>query len=457
VDSKDEIIEELRRENAKLKERIAELERQIGLNSQNSSKPPSSDGFKKPPARVQSLREKSGKKVGGQPGHEGRTLQQVNSPDQVKQQRVMICPHCKTDLSNVPVSDVIKRQVFDIPPIKPVVTEHQLEVKFCPCCNRRVEAPKDPSVNAPVQYGNNAKTIATYLNIQNLTPTDRVAETIQDVFHLSMSPATVEKFTHSCSDIVTPVVEKIESNLKAADVKGSDESGLVIAGKLHWVHTLSNNKFVHYRASEKRGDVPTDLSGTVVHDHFASYYSKLKGVQHSLCNAHHLRELKAVVELDKESWARHMVRLLKLGHAKVHRDPQNITAHWLTKYRALYDKIVTAGIRFHESLEPPRQSNRGRIKRRPGHNLLLRLKDRAADTLRFLYDRNVPFTNNTAEQSLRMIKVKQKVSGCFRTSDGAKQFLNVRSYTATAQKNGVNVFDALTKAFCHEPFDFSSG
>lgn len=447
-------IARLENEISILKERLTERERQLGLNSRNSSKPPSSDGFKKP-SRVQSLREKSGKKAGGQLGHTGSTLKQIENPDSIKQHKVTQCPCCNSDLSNVPVDSLIKRQIFDVPEIKPIVTEHQFEVKYCPGCNKKVESPKEQFINAPVQYGNNAKSIITYLNVQNLVPVDRVAATMRDIFGLGVSTATVENVTKLCSDIVAQPVAKIESILKSAAVKGSDESGLIINEKINWVHTLSNDKFVYYRLSEKRGDISTGLSGTVTHDHFVSYYSKLEGVQHSLCNAHHLRELKALIEIDKELWARSMFRLLLLGCTKRKQDPTNITDDWLTRFRRLYDKIISTGLAFHEMLEPLSKPKRGKIKRRPGHNLLLRLKNCADDTLRFLYDPNVPFTNNSAEQSLRMVKVKQKVSGCFRTFDGAKHFLNIRSYTATAQKNDFNVFDALTKTFCGNPFDFA--
>jgi transposase len=462
VDSRDEEIKRLKLELAKrdeiiknLLERIAELERRLGLNSSNSSKPPSSDGFQKSHSRVQNLREQSGKKVGGQPGHKGFTLNQVENPDIIKQHRVTYCPCCKRDLSDVPVDGTIKRQVIDIPEIKPVVIEHQFEVKRCPGCHKKIEAQKDQFITAPVQYGNNAKTIAAYLNVQNLIPVDRVAGVMQDVFDLKMSAATVENITKICARAVKQATEKIEDFLKKAKVRGADETGLIINGKINWAHTLSNNKFTHYRISEKRGDISIISSGVVTHDHFVSYYSKLDGVQHSLCNAHHLRELKAVVEIDKEPWAKSMIRLLLFGHAKVQQDPQNITDDWLSRFRKLYDKIIASGLLFHENLGLLSKPKRGRVKRRPGHNLLLRLKNRSDDTLRFLYNIDVPFTNNAAEQSLRMIKVKQKVSGCFRTTEGAKDFLTVRSYTATAKKNDINVFDALEKAFQGNPFNFA--
>lgn len=216
MDSRDEeikslrlIIEELRRENAalreiaaenaRLKERIAELERRLGLNSSNSSKPPSSDGFQKSPSRVQNLREQSGKMVGGQPGHEGFTLNQVENPDIIKQHKITHCPCCNKDLSDVPIDSVVRRQVFDVPEIKPTITEHQFEIKYCPGCNKRVEAPKEPFANAPVQYGHNAKTIVAYFNAENSIPIERTANAMQDVFGLKMSVGTVENIIQTCS------------------------------------------------------------------------------------------------------------------------------------------------------------------------------------------------------------------------------------------------------------------
>lgn len=449
--------EKIRCENAKLKERIVELERQLGLNSKNSSKPPSSDGLKKP-TRIQSLREKSGKKPGGQLGHKGFTLKQVENLDFVEQHKILVCPECKTDLTHIPVSNVIKRQVFDIPKIiKPIVTEHQFEVKHCPGCYKKIEATKNQFIATPVQYGDEVKTAVAYFNIQNLIPVDRVANIIRDIFGLNMSVATVENITQSCSNLVKQTVKKVEDCVKKSTVKGADESSIRINGKNSWLHTLCNNQLVHYRISEKRGDIPKDLSGVVVHDHFAPYYSQLgDDLDHSLCNAHHLRELKAVVEIDKEPWARNMIRLLLLGHSETQQKHKNITDIWIKRFRKIYDKIVADGLLFHEKLGPLRKLNRGRIKRRPGHNLLLRLKTRADDTLRFLSSKDVPFTNNLAEQSLRMIKVKQKVSGCFRTFDGAKKFLSVRSYVATAQKNGFKPVDALRYAFQNKPLDFDT-
>lgn len=438
---------------AKLIERIVELERRLGLNSNNSGKPPSSDGLKKP-VRIQSLREKSGKKCGGQLGHQGSTLEQVGNPDSIEHYQTTHCPRCNTDLTNTPVIDVCKKQVFDIPEIvKPIVTEHQFEVKCCPCCRKRVKTQKSEAFKAPVQYGTRAKAVVSYLNIHNLIPVNRVVQIMKSVFGTPISEATVENTIKECAANVEPIVEQIKKRLKMATVKGVDESGFRIDGKTLWAHTLSNDNFTHYRASEKRGDIPIDLEGIVVHDHFVSYYAKMEKAQHALCNAHHLRELKAVEEIDKEPWARDMARLLLFGHNFVQQKPQDITPEWLARYERIYVQIICKGIAFHEKLGVFKKPPRGKNKRRPGHNLLLRLQGRADDVLRFLHDQNVPFTNNQSEQALRMIKVKQKVSGGFRTKDGATNFFTVRSYTATAQKQGYDVLGALFQAIRATPIN----
>jgi transposase len=455
IEELQQIIKDLRKIIEQQKERISELERRLGLDSSNSSKPPSSDGLRKP-TRVQSLRVKSGKKPGGQFGHKGVTLQQVKTPDFIEYHQANCCPNCMHNLASVPVASVYKRQVFELPEIKkPVVTEHQFVSKICPGCNKKVEAPIGDFAKAPVQYGPQTKAVVAYLNVHNLIPEDRVTQIMEGLFGMPLSVATIENIVQSCATNTKQVVSEIEIALKAAAAKGADESSFRINNKTQWLHTLCNDKFVHYRPSEKRGDIPQNLSGVVVHDHFAPYVAKMGNVQHSFCNAHHLRELKAVASIDKEPWARSLSRLLLLGYQVTQQSPQNITTQWLAKFTKLYHKIIDTGIANHDELGVLKKPNRGRVKRRPGHNLLLRLKNRSDDVLRFLHNPDVPFTNNLAEQSLRMIKVKQKISGCFRTFDGADAFSTVRSYTATAQKQKINVLDALALACCGKPINFT--
>ena len=445
LEAKDKQIAELERLVQMLTVRVQELERRLGLNSQNSSKPPSGDGLKKPP-KPPSLREKSGKASGGQRGHKGDTLKQVAQPDEIVTHEIKTCPHCATDLTQQVVTDVRRRQVFDIPEPKILVTEHQAQIKNCPCCAAKVIAAFPPEVMAPVQYGARVRGLSVYLHEQQLIPEDRLVVLFQDVFDLSVSAATLVNYSATFAQTITPLTGKIEQTLQSATVKNLDESGLRVAAKLHWMHVMSNDQWTHYRISPKRGDLPQGLSGHVVHDHFKPYYT-LAGVTHALCGAHHLRELKGIAEIEKEAWAKQMARLLKLAcHCVNHK---RMPATRVARITRCYDTIVAQGLTFHEQQPPLTSGRRGRKKRRPGHNLLIRLRDYKHDALRFLINSDVPFTNNQAEQDIRMIKVKQKISGGFRTLSGAEIFASVRSFLSTMRKQRVNLFRAILNPYAH--------
>lgn len=423
---------------ARLSARIEELERRLGLNSTNSSKPPGSDGLSKP--APQSLREKSGKPSGGQPGHQGDTLKQVARPDLVISHAITHCPHCATDLQQSAVVGIRKRQVFDIPEPQIHVTEHQAHIKRCPCCDRHVMADFPHDVRAPVQYGPRVKALAVYMHQQQMIPEDRLQVLFQDVFGLSISTATLTGNSIAFAEKVTPLTQVILEQLRKAPVKHLDESGLRVAAKLHWLHVLCNEQWTYYRVTEKRGDLPQGLTGILVHDHFKPYY-KLADVDHSLCGAHHLRELKGLEEIDKEPWAGSMTRLLKSACHLTHQGA--VCAARIARIGRLYDAIVEQGVFFHERQPPLQTGLRGRQKHRPGHNLAIRLRDYKEDALRFLSNIHVPFTNNQAEQDVRMIKVKQKISGGFRTLSGAQVFAITRTFLSTMRKQGVNLFQAI--------------
>jgi transposase len=427
---------------AKLLVRIEELERRLGLNSNNSSKPPSSDGLKKP--APQSLREKSGKPSGGQKGHKGDTLKQVAQADEVLVHAMKRCPHCAADLEHSAVIGIRRRQVFDIPEPRVQVTEHQVQIKHCPCCDRQAMADFPQNVLAPVQYGPRVKALSVYLHQQQMIPEDRLEVLFQDVFALPISATSIANNSHAFAKQVTPLTHIIEEELRTAPVKNLDESGLRVAAKLHWLHVLSNDQWTYYRVAEKRGDIPQGLTGTLVHDHFKPYY-RLKDVTHALCGAHHLRELKALEEIEKEPWAKSMSRLLKLACHQANRG--GVSAARVVRIASLYDSIVKQGLSFHEKQPPLTRGLRGRQKRRPGHNLAIRLRDYKDDALRFLSRTNVPFTNNQAEQDVRMIKVKQKISGGFRTLSGAQIFATTRTFFSTIRKQGGNLFQAILNPF----------
>jgi len=442
-------IAALEAENQALRDRLAQLERRLGLDSSNSSKPPSSDGFQKHPRRTQSLRSSSKRNSGGQVGHRGQTLQAVLHPDVVVAHCAPShCEACGCDVWHVAVSSILKRQVFDIPVFSVSVTEHQLRVKQCPQCHQKVHGEFPAQCKAPVQYGPKLRAVAMYLSHQHFIPEARLSELLSDLFGCSMVPATIANLTMTVSEILEPVVKVLASTVKSASTKHLDETGLRIVGKTQWLHVVSTATATWYRCNIKRKDLTalTDMEGIVVHDHWKPYF-QLKGVEHALCNAHHLRELIALQEIDKESWAASMRKLLQLACGYQHRHPKGIPLNLQERIDTLYRKIVARGLAFHNSLAPlPRVSQRGRHKRRVGHNLLLRLKDYAADVLRFVEDPKVPFSNNQAERDLRMMKLKQKISGGFRSDKGASDFATIRSVLSTARKQGMNLLELLTDA-----------
>lgn len=449
-EEKDQKIERLELENQDLRQKIAELERRLGLDSQTSSKPPSSDGLKKSgKIRTKSLREKGKRPSGGQFGHTGQTLEQVIRPDNIVEHPTPCsCPGCGCDISIVVAEKIIKRQVFDIPTPRIIVTEHQVVVKECPQCKGQIQGSFPSSVKAPVQYGARIRAVAAYLNHQHFIPEDRLSEVLLDLFGCQMTPGTIANTTKTLALIIEPVVIEIASEVKASPVKHLDETGLRIGGKTNWLHVVSTQTETWYRVAPKRKDIEVldHIKGVVVHDHWKPYY-QLVQVNHALCNAHHLRELKALEEIEQESWAKSMKKLLLLACNYKHRYPQGIPENIIARINQLYERIIKRGLDFHFSQTPlNRKGNRGRVKRRVGHNLLLRLQNYVDDVLRFLIELDVPFTNNQAERDLRMMKCKQKISGGFRSFDFAVSFANIRSFLSTASKRGLNLLEVITDA-----------
>jgi transposase len=445
-------FERLLKENAALKElieglqnRIAELERRLGLDSSNSSKPPSSDGLKKP-ARTMSLRESSGKPRGGQKGHPGETLRQVMTPDVVINHYLESCAHCGAMLTPATATCHIARQVFDLPePPAPVVTEHRVHVYSCPQCGKRTQATFPAGVAAPVQYGPRICAIVVYLLHGHFLPEDRLAELMRDLFGVSVVPATVARMSRCCANRLQSFVEAVRQEVCRAKVKHLDETGFRLGSRMQWLHIASTALLTFYRICADRGSILAGVVGIVVHDHWKPYYT-MKDVLHALCNAHHLRELKALIELDHEDWARKMQILLRRACHAINLARERsipLKVRLIARIEQRYDAIVAEGLAFHQALPALRRSKRGGIKRRVGHNLLLRLQERRADVLRFLPDPGVPFTNNQAEGDARMMKLRQKISGGFRAQGSADDFAIIRSALSTARKQGWNILETL--------------
>jgi transposase len=446
-----ELLASKDRRIAELEALVAELLRRLGLDSTNSSKPPSSDGLKKKPRAPRSLRGKSGKTSGGQEGHAGDTLRQVARPDLVVRHEACVCQHCCSPLDPKAPVTVETRQVFDLPERLLLVTEHRASAYRCEHCRRVTKAAFPEGVVSPAQYGERIKAAAVYLNVQQMIPEDRTAQAMSDIFGAPpICSASIVSWVRKKAEELTPIYERIGERVAGEKVRHLDETGYRIGGKLQWLHTTSSLCFTFYRAGEKRGDIPRNLKGgVVVHDHFKPYGSLLE-VYHAFCNAHILRELEGLIEFDKEAWAELMRAVLLEANAAVRAareagkralPPEEVKA-FVERYWA----AVRMGLAYHRGLPklPTTAKGRGRPKQRTGHNLLDRLKKFKTETLRFLTDFDVPFTNNLAEQDLRMMKVKMKISGCFRTLEGARIFALLRSVLSTARKQRYNILQVLT-------------
>jgi len=452
----EELIASLKRQIVALQAEVADLRRQLGQDSSNSSKPPSGDGLKKKPRIAGSLRGRSGKASGGQKGHRGGTLRQVADPDHVVRREACACCHCGSPLEPRSAIGVEKRQVFDLPERPLVITEHQASIYRCPHCRGETKAAFPEGVVSPTQYGERIRAAAIYLNIQQLIPEDRTAQALSDLFGAPLiCPASIVAWVRQKAEELRQVYGRIGERVAEAKVRHLDETGFRIAGKLQWLHTTSSLAFTFYRAGEKRGAIPEDLQGgVVVHDHFLPY-RRLDTVGHAFCNAHILRELQSLIAFDKEPWAAPLRDMLRDANLAVNQAREAgataLAPDQCAAFVERYWAAIRLGLAFHRKLPKlaTKANPRGRTKQRPGHNLLERLKTFKTETLRFLTDFDVPFTNNLAEQDLRMMKVKMKISGSFRTLDGAQIFARLRSVVSTARKQGCNILQTLAAPPSH--------
>lgn len=439
VSSQAKLIEELRSLIEDLRAEVADLKRRLKLDSSNSSKPPSSDGLRKPSTK--SLREKTNKKFGGQEGHQGDTLKQVDNPDEIIEHHVDVCSSCGASLASVAIEEEIERQEFDIEFTKKV-RSHRSFIKRCSCGTRNSGMPKH--MTAPAQYGPEIRAFGIYLSQQFLSK-ERSAELFREVFGISISDTTLMQFDSDCASNLVPFYDDAYAAIMRSEVAHFDETSARVMGKTNWAHVSGTEEVTHYRISKKRGDIPQDFSGIAVHDHFVSY-NKMTNAQHAFCNAHHLRELKAIFEVDGDIWAHDMYILLKDASKIV-----ELSSEKFISICAKYDEIIKDALELYEQ---PAIRNL-RYKRKPGHNLALRLSKYKSETLRFLCDSRVPFTNNLAERDLRMVKLKQKVSGCFRSDNGAKDFVITRSFISTIRKQHKPVYVHLKEAIA-KPSSFNN-
>jgi transposase len=442
---------------AELEERVRSLERQLNKNSRNSSKPPSTDRIKKP----KSLRKKSDRSVGGQVGHEGHTLNRVDDPDRTVFHQVHVCSTCGTSLVDVSPINYERRQVFDLPPITIEVTEHQVEKKICPKCGHLNEAAFPENVGQPTQYGSRLRASAVYLNQYQLIPYDRLSELFVDLFDHNLSQATIANANLFCYGILEPVENEIKKQLINSPVIHLDETGMRIEGIREWLHVVSTESLTYYAAHHSRGAEANKTMGIMplfegigVHDGWQSYFKF--DCSHALCNAHHLRELTGISEMDGQEWPNDMIDLL-LEIKRTTEEKRSIDS-WLEpdeveRFEVGYDQIIKKGMLENP---PPKTTDqakkRGRKKQTAAKNLLDRLSRYQREVLAFMYDPRVPFDNNLAERDIRMMKVQQKVSGTFRSRQGADSFCRIRGYISTARKNSVSVINAIQDAFEGRPY-----
>lgn len=444
----------LRNENTELRRLLQEALDKLSKNSSNSSKPPSSDIV-----RTKSLRISTGKKAGGQKGHTGTTLQISETPDKVVVHRALECSGCGKDISAIGSLRYERRQVYDISPIKIEVCEHRSEIKCCPHCEKENKGVFAAEVSHCTQYGTNLKQFSVYLTQYQLLPLRRSVQLIEDITGHTLSTATLVNINEQCSGQLSGFIEVLKDNLQKAPVLHSDETGFYYESKRNWLHVAATEFLTYYYTHEKRGreamdqmGILPDYKGTVIHDYWKSYLDYL--CKHSLCNVHHLRDLTFCLEQEKSQWAADMKALLlemkDITDNSKAQGLQSLDDQQQQQLTAKYNGLVQEGYLQHPIAEK-QPGKRGAVKKSKTQNLLERFKNHREDIIRFIRDFRVPFGNNLAEQAVRMMKVKQKISGCFRSKQGATSFATIRSYIDTMRKNGFSIMDAIGQAIAGKP------
>jgi transposase len=436
-----------------LEAEVERLKGRVSKNSRNSSKPPSSDTVRK----TKSLRKKSKLKSGGQHGHPGHTLRMSENIHHTVVHTIKGQCECGAECSKGRLIDIEKRQVHDIPQqINVEVTEHQAELRQC-ACGKIYTAPFPMGVNAPVQYGKRIRAYIVYLSTYQLLPQKRTTEALRDMFGVEISEGTVNNILRQAHQKLDITENAIKNAIRLSPVMHLDETGMYVNGKRIWEHTCSTQKFTYYFCHTKRGKEAIDSGemlrnyfGRIIHDGWRSYFDY--GCFHALCNAHHLRELVFVYERLQQKWADTLIKLLcrikKTVDLAKEAGRTNLAPATLNRYHTRYKNLIAAGYRKNPASSAIRKpGQRGRIKQSSTRNLLDRLKTYESDVLAFMYDFNVPFDNNLAERDLRMSKVKQKISGCFRSTAGAEVFCRIRGYISTCRKHGLDVLSYLSKSF----------
>jgi len=426
--------------------RIKKLEDKLNKNSRNSSKPPSSDSpFKNKDNKKKKQTPRVKKK------RKGTTLKQTADPDEVIKCKVDFCEHCQCDLSDVSIQEIDKRQVTDIPPIKAFTTEYQGEIKECPHCHRTTRATFPEGVTHKAQYGPRIHAMAVYLRNYQLIPLERSIELFRDLFKLSLSEGTIVNMTTRCADQLSGFMEMVKQELIDAEIIHNDETGINIKGILNWLHTAGNKYYTYLFPHEKRGSIAfdeigilPDFKGVSIHDFWKPY--EKYDCSHAYCNAHLIRELTFAHENLKQKWALKMNCLILDIKERVDKsEEKSLNGDATSEIMDKYDKIIKQG--YKANPPPEKTGKRGRPKKGKVLCLIERLDNHREEILRFMKEQDVPFDNNLAERDLRMVKVRQKISGTFRNMDRVKDYCRIRSYISTVKKQKKDVFTALVNSF----------
>ena len=440
-------------------ERIERLEERLGKDSHNSSKPPSGDGFGK---RTKSLRGKSKRKSGGQEGHPGSTLEWRDTVDAVVFHPVTQCQECGASLTEVAAQNYDLSQVHELPPLSLQVIEHQAEVKYCEHCQTLSRGVFPEDVTNAVQYGSNLKSLMVYLLDAQLLPFERTSNLLREVFGCQVSEGTLCNARTTCAQKLEPIEVQIKDGIAQAAVGHFDETGLRVNSKLWWLHVACTSGLTYSFVHAKRGrtamdemDILPNFTGTSIHDGWKSYASY--DCAHGLCNAHHLRELRFILERYQQPWAEKMMTLLVEIKTQVESAKADglkvLNPEQVETFEQRYRQVLTDGFKNNPSplMDENVPKKRGKQKQSSPRNLLDRLEKHHSAVLAFMYDFQVPFDNNQAERDIRMMKLKQKISGCFRSFAGAQQFCRIRGYISTLRKQETPVLDSLRSIFVGTP------
>ena len=450
------LIQQMQEQTSCLMQEVKTLQDRLSKDSQNSSLPPSSDRFVRQP---KSLRKKSQKKSGGQPGHQGSSLQWSQTPDQVIDVQVEQCEACRHDLRPVAACHVERRQVHDVPAPRVIVQEYRAEHKQCPVCQHLTAAHFPKDVSAPIQYGPTIGATAVYLVQQHLLPLARTGEVMADLLGGRMSEGTMCSLIHTCAAGLVQVEQEIKEALSTADVIHQDETSLSVMGKRYWEHVTCTATLTHYQVDPSRGQAALEAIGILpqfkgisIHDGWGSSF--LYDCEHAACLVHILRELVFLAEEQGAIWAQQLKNLL-LDMKEATEQARSEGRHWLhpvevADWEAQFFRLLHQGDQATPRATAP-PGARGKCKQSPARNLLDRLRKHQKAVLYFLEDLRVDFDNNLAERDLRMIKVQQKVSGCFRSLAGAQAFSCIRGYVSTLRKQGLPLLSALQATLCGHP------